>query len=168
MIISAIAAIGKNRVIGKDNQLMWHLPLEFKHFKDTTVGHYLITGRKNFESINKPLPNRTTIIVTRQKDYTHDDCHVVHSFVEALMLAKANDQEEVFVMGGGQIYSESLPYLHRFYRTIVDYSEEGDVYFPDYEHFDWKVIDSKSMDVGESNPLAWTFELLEKSPEKHV
>lgn len=168
MIISAIAAIGKNRLIGTNNDLPWYLPLEFKHFKDTTMGHVMITGRKNFDSVGKPLPGRPTIIVTRNPDYQREDCDVVTDFESALKLAKEKGEKEVFVIGGAQIYELSLPYLHRFYRTIVDIDKEGDVYFPAYESYDWNVEETFSMDVGNKNDHAWEYNLLTKNPDKTI
>lgn len=168
MIVSAIAAIGKNRVIGVDNGLPWHLPLEFKHFKDTTMGHYLITGRKNFESIGRPLPGRPTIIITRNTDYYRDDCHIVHDFEDALRLAKGQGVEEVFVTGGAQIYELSLPYLHRFYCTTVETEIPGDVYFPQYEDYEWTEGETKEMGISDKNQLAWKYTLLTKTPDKII
>lgn len=168
MIISAIAAIGKNRVIGVNNTLPWHLPLEFKHFKEKTLGHTVITGRRNFESVGKPLPERPTIIVTRNPCYQREDCEVANDFKSALIKAKNRGEREVFVTGGAEIYRLALPYLHRFYRTIVDFEQPGDVYFPEYGHYDWKVKESFSMSVQKNNALAWIYELLEKTPEKQI
>ncbi len=168
MIVSAIAAIGTNRVIGVDGGLPWHLPLEFKHFKDTTMGHTLITGRVSFESIGKPLPGRPTIIVTRNTDYKRADCEVVTTFESALRVAKDKGEKEVFITGGAQIYELSLPYLHRFYRTIVDFNGKGDVYFPEYEMYDWKILKQYSMDISDKNKIPWKYELLEKTPEKTI
>ena len=168
MIISAIAAMGKNRVIGVNNTLPWHLPLEFKHFQKKTLGHTIITGRKNFESIGHPLPDRHTIIVTRNLHYQQDACDVAHDFESALLKANIRKEQEVFVTGGADIYQLSLPYLHRFYRTIVDFSQPGDVYFPPYDDYNWKVKEHFLMPVQEKNSLAWTYELLEKKPEKFM
>ena len=165
MIISAIAAIGKNRVIGINNQLPWHLPREFNHFKTKTFGHTVITGRKSFEIIGRPLPSRPTIILTRNPGYQRSDCTVVNDFLEALNLAKSRGEEEVFTIGGSEVYRLSLPYLHRFYRTIVDFDQPGDVYFPEYNHYEWKVTDSFSIKVTDNNPLSWNYELLEKTPD---
>ena len=168
MMVSAIVAMGKNRVIGIAEGLPWHLPLEFKHFKAVTMGHTVITGRKNFESVGRPLPGRPTIIITRNHQYQRDDCKVAHSLEEALALAQEKGEQEVFVTGGADIYQLSLPYLHRLYRTIVDFNESGDVYFPPYEHYTWEVVEQSSMAVGPGNSLAWTYELLQKPPECSV
>lgn len=165
MIISSIAAVGKNLVIGVDGGLPWHLPLEFKHFKDKTNGHYVIMGRKNFESIGKPLPNRPTIIVTRNKDYKNDECKVVHSIEEAFQFANAQGEQEVFVCGGADIYRLALPYLHRFYCTVVDTEIKGDVYHPPYDEFKWEIKEEVEMPISTNNSLAWKYTLLEKKPQ---
>ncbi|MCY4644843.1 MAG: dihydrofolate reductase [Bacteriovoracales bacterium] len=164
MIVSAIAAMGKNRLIGKDGGLPWHLPKEFAHFKAKTLGHVVITGRKNFECLGRPLPGRPTVIVTRNPKYCENGCHVALSLEEALNKARDLGETEAFVIGGGELYKSALPHLHRFYRTIVDFEGPGDVYFPPYSQYPWKVVESFSMEVGEKNPLAWTYDLLEKTP----
>lgn len=168
MIVSSIAAIGKNKVIGVAGGLPWHLPLEFKHFKEKTLGHHIVMGRKNFESIGRPLPKRPTIIVTRNKNYKVDGCTVVHSIEESLAFAKSQGEEEVFICGGADIYALSLPFQHRFYRTIVDTEKPGDVYYPDYESYDWQIVETRSMEVNDNNSLAWKYDLLEKIPDRYT
>ena len=113
MIVSAITAIGKNRVIGKDNQLLWKLPLELKMFKETTMGHHLIMGRKTFES-HPPLPGRTSIILTRDSTYEGPEgCLVRHTLHNALMIAKNNNEREVFIVGGEEIYARAMPQVQK-------------------------------------------------------
>lgn len=163
MIVSIIAAMGTNRVIGKGNKMMWRLPHEWDYFKTTTMGHCIITGRKNFQAQGRALPGRTNIIVTRNKDFTADGCVVVHSIEEALEYAKAQGETEAFICGGGQIYKESIPLVDKIYLTEVDYSEEGEVYFPDFDEnlYEKKLI--KSMDEASDNKYAWqAFEYLKK------
>nr|AIA17566.1 Dihydrofolate reductase [uncultured bacterium] len=156
MIVSAIAAMGKNRVIGKDNQLLWKLPLELKYFKETTMGHHLILGRKTFES-RPPLPNRTSIIVTRNKKYNPPaGCFVVHSIESAIELAHKRGEEEVFISGGEEIYHLSMPHIQKLYLTEVDFSAEGDAYFPVLVPNQWNLESENFMPVSEKNPLAWT------------
>ena len=130
MIISLIAAMGKNHVIGKDNQMMWHLPKEYKYFKDTTIGHCIVMGRKNLQAQNRALPGRTNIVVTRQKGFQFKDCIIVNSLEEAINIAKDKKESELFIIGGGEIYEQSIPLADRIYLTVVDYNEDGDVYFP--------------------------------------
>jgi dihydrofolate reductase len=163
MIVSMIAAMGKNRVIGKGNQMMWHLPLEFKYFKETTLGHCVITGRKNFEAMGRPLPKRTNIIVTRQKDLKLDGCIVVNSVEEALEYAKSQGETEAFILGGGQIYKEGLKYADKIYLTEVDYDEEGEVYFPEFDEDNYQKSLVKSEPVAENNKFAWNAYLFTKN-----
>lgn len=168
MIISAIVAMGTNRVIGVENRIPWHLPLEFQHFKEKTLGRTLIMGRKSFESIGYPLPKRTTIILTRNNSYRKEGCYICHHFEDALRKACDLEEKEVFITGGVDIYRSSLPYLHRLYRTRVDFSEEGDSYFPEYLHYPWKVTESIHMEAGLNNKWSWTYDLLVKDAEATI
>jgi dihydrofolate reductase len=130
MIISIIAAIAENNVIGKDNKLIWHLPADLKHFKELTSGHHIIMGRKTWESIGKkPLPDRTNIVITRDKNYKTEGCILVHSLDEALAAAKG--QEEVFVIGGAEIYKQAMDKADKLYITRVHHKFEGDTFFPE-------------------------------------
>ncbi|MEX0672971.1 MAG: dihydrofolate reductase [Candidatus Paceibacterota bacterium] len=136
--ISAIAAVGeRTRVIGKDNQLLWHIPEDLKRFKEITRGHPVIMGRKTFESIlsilGKPLPGRTNIVVTRRNDYDTQGAQIADSIEGALEQASVLDSDEIFVIGGQQIYEQALPFINRLYLTLVDSSKEGDTWFPKYE-----------------------------------
>src|SRR6185436_19268746 len=122
MIISLIAAMSKNRVIGKNNSLPWHLPDDMKYFMQTTKGHYVIMGRRNFDSIPekfRPLPNRTNVIVTRQENYVAPGCSVVHGIDEALKLAREAREVEAFVIGGADIYRLAWPFANRLYLTEI-------------------------------------------------
>jgi dihydrofolate reductase len=162
MIVSMIAAMGQNRVIGKGNQMMWYLPMEFKYFKDTTLGHCLITGRKNFEAQGRPLPGRTNIIVTRSKDLKIEGCVVVNSIQEGIDYAKAQGETEAFITGGGQIYKEGLLYADKIYLTEVDFTEDGEVFFPEFDESDYVKSLVKSEDVSEKNSLKWNAYLYTK------
>ena len=143
MIISAIVGIGKNKVIGKNNDMPWHLPADLKYFKRTTSGHHIIMGRKNYEAIGRPLPKRTNIIITRNTNYQADGCIIVNSITDALAVAKANGDEEAFIIGGGQIYWLSLPMLDRLYITEIDVEvPDGDVFFPEVDFTEWKLVSS--------------------------
>lgn len=137
MKISIIVAVaGKKRVIGKRGGLPWYIPPELKRFKEITMGYPIIMGRKTHESIGRVLPGRTNIIITHDPDYQAEGCRVVNSLDEALrqaMLAQGDD--EVFVIGGGQIYEQALPRADRLYLTYIDKEIEGDVFFPDYSEF---------------------------------
>jgi len=136
-----IAAMGSNRVIGKDNDIPWHLPDDFKFFKDTTKGHHVIMGRKNWESLPpkfQPLPDRTNIIITRQNDYSADGATVVSTLEAALKLAKDNSEQEVFVIGGGEIYRMALEMADRIYLTEIHQDFDGQVTFPEFDKTEWK------------------------------
>ena len=141
MIVSLIVAISNNKVIGKNNQLIWNLPKDMKFFMDTTLGHPVIMGRKNFESIPekfRPLKNRTNIIITRNKNYEALDCKVVHSIKESLKCMDFGN-EEVFVIGGGEIYRKflELDLIDKMYITHIDDFFDGDTFFPDFNLDKW-------------------------------
>ena len=135
MKVSLIVAVSQNGVIGNDNDLIWHLPKDMKFFKDTTLDHHVIMGRKNFESIPhkfRPLPNRTNVVVTKQADYFAKDCIIVNSVEEGLNIARKNGDKEPFIIGGGQIYKLALErdLVDKIYLTKVHYNFEGDTFFP--------------------------------------
>ena len=166
MRVSLIVAVSENGVIGKDNDLIWHLPKDMKFFKDTTQGHHVIMGRKNFESIPhkfRPLPNRTNVIVTRQSGYIAEDCIVVHSVEESIKVAKKNGDTEPFVIGGGQIYKIALEnnMIDRIYLTRIHHTFEGDTFFPNLSE-DWKVIAREDCKADEKNKYDYSFLVLEK------
>lgn len=143
MIVSAIAALSKNRVIGKNNDLPWRLPDDMKFFMETTKGHHVIMGRKNYDSLLpkfRPLPERTNIVITRQKAFNAPGCTVLHAVEPALELAKANSEQECFIIGGAEIYKLAMPYTTRLYMTEIDADVEGDTYFPETDAADWKEI----------------------------
>ncbi len=140
--VSMIGAMGmgrlRNRVLGKDNKLIWHIPEDLKRFRSMTNGHPCIMGRLTFESIvaviGKPLPNRTNIVITRDKDWNEEGAFSVVSMEEAIELAKLKPgNDEIFIIGGGQIYTLGLPYADKLYLTLVEDEKEGDSYFPEYE-----------------------------------
>lgn len=159
-IISIVVAIAeKNRAIGKDNKLPWHIPEDLKRFKEITTGHPIIMGRRTYESIGRPLPNRTNIIVTKNKDFRAENCVVVNSLEEAIKKASEIDQEEIYIIGGGEIFKQALPYTDKLYLTLVQGDIEGDVFFPEYSEFN-KTISQSSH---ESNGYSYTFIDLVKS-----
>ena len=160
MIISLIAAMDKNRVIGKGGKLPWNLPADMKYFKDKTLGKPIIMGRKTYESLGKPLPNRKNIIITHDQDYKAEGCIVVHSAEEALKAAEGN--EEVMIIGGSQIYKELLPKANRMYLTIVDADFEGDTFFPEYDVKEWKETAYEEHERDAENQYNYTFLILEK------
>jgi|TARA_Y100000310_G_scaffold105294_1_gene103705 dihydrofolate reductase len=156
MMISLIAAMGRNRVIGKDNSLPWKLPEDMKRFKELTSGKTVIMGRKTFESIGRPLPNRKNIIITRDQNYKAEGCIVVHSVEDAL---KNADNNEVMVIGGAQIYDLFLSKANKMYLTLIDHDFEGDAYFPEYNKDEWKEV---SREEGKSENNKFAFVNLEK------
>lgn len=151
--IILIAAIGENRELGKNNQLLWQIPEDLKRFKKLTTGHVVIMGRKTFESIGKPLPNRTNIIISANKNYTLPSAYVCHSFEDALKQAKVLEKQEIFVIGGGQIYKEAMPYVDKLYLTIVKATADADTFFPDYSEFKTVILKQE----GQYNTLRYTF-----------
>ncbi len=136
--VTLIAALGRNRVIGKDGTMPWHLPEDLKHFKALTMGHPMIMGRKTFDSIGRPLPGRRSIVITRDRAWRVPGVEVAHSFDEALDLAGPADR--VFVIGGGEVYAVSLPFADRHELTEVDAEPEGDTWFPEWDPAQWREV----------------------------
>lgn len=165
MIVSAIVAVDQNHVIGKDNGIPWYLPADLQYFKRTTLHHHVIMGRKSFESIGRPLPKRTNIVITRDLFFTASNCLVAHSVEEALAIAAENGEEEAFIIGGGEIYRLSLPYLDRVYLTRVAVSVEGEVYFPALSPDEWRLVRSEPHEPDEKNQMAYVFEVYERLEE---
>lgn len=162
MTISIIAAVSKNNVIGKDNKLPWHLPADLAHFKKITSGHTIIMGRKTFESIGRPLPNRRNIVITRNTGFKAEGIEVVHSIEQAMDITK--DEEEVFVIGGEEIYKLAFPFTDKIYLTRVDAEIEGDAFFPELGP-EWEEI-SKVENVKDENN-EYDYEFLEfRNPSK--
>ena len=137
-MITIIAAAGSNNELGKDNDLVWHLPKDFKRFKKLTTGHHIIMGRKTFQSFPKPLPNRVHIVITRNTDYHPEGAIIVHSMTEALELAKNDSQ--IFIIGGGEIYKLGMKIADKIELTRVNSSFEADTFFPEIPSDDWKLI----------------------------
>jgi len=159
MIVSIIVAIGENNAIGKDNQLLWHLPADLRHFRDKTSGHTIIMGRKTFDSVGKPLPKRRNIVVTRQ-DIQIEGCEVVKSIEEALELCK--EEHEVFIGGGAEIYRQAMSKTDRIYLTIVHQTFDADTFFPEINHELW--IETSHVDrlADEKNSIPYSFITLER------
>ena len=155
MKISLIVAFDENRLIGNNNQLPWHLPADLKHFKTITMGHHMIMGRKTYDSIGKPLPGRISVIVTRQRDLHIDDCIVVNTIEEAL--EKCNTQEEVFIIGGAQIFNYTLPAATDLYVTQIHHQFEGDTWFPEISDKDWMEVSREKIKADEKNKWDYSF-----------
>ncbi len=137
--VTLVAAVDRVGVIGADGAMPWHLPEDLRHFKATTMGHPMVMGRKTFDSIGRPLPGRRTIVVTRNRHWQHADVETAHSFDEALALAGPAD--EVFVVGGGEIYAQALPFAHRMILTEIDTEVAGDTRFPAWSRDQWHESD---------------------------
>jgi dihydrofolate reductase len=159
MTVSIVVAISENHAIGKDNKLLWYLPNDLKHFKEITSGHTVIMGRKTYESVGKPLPNRRNIIITRQ-NMDISGCEVVGSIEAALALCA--DEAEVFIVGGAEIYRQSLHLTNRIYLTIVHKNFEGDTYFPEIEANMWKETAREDYEPDLKNVLPYSFITFER------
>jgi dihydrofolate reductase len=167
MKISLIAAVAENNVIGKNNDLIWHLPNDLKYFKKITSGHHVVLGRKNYLSIPekfRPLPNRTNIVLTRNPDFKAEGCIVLNSIEKAIEFAQLNNETELFIIGGGEIYKQALDkqLVDRLYITHVHENFDGDTYFPDLNFDNWQLISKQCMNKDEKHPHDYTFCVYEK------
>lgn len=158
--ITIVVAIASNNAIGKDNKLLWRLPNDLKHFKQITSGHTIIMGRKTYDSVGKPLPNRRNIVVTRQ------DIHIegveIASSIDAA-LAVCADEPEVFIVGGAEIYRQSMSRVNRIYLTIVHRDFEADTFFPQLDEKEWKTVSREDFEADERNPIPYSFITLERA-----
>ncbi|MRX70903.1 dihydrofolate reductase [Bacillus lacus] len=156
-MISLLFAMDQNRLIGKNNDLPWRLPADLAYFKKVTMGHKIIMGRKTFDSIGKPLPGRENFILTRDTSYHQDGCSILHSTEELLQLNKECGAEELFVIGGTEIFKEVLPHSSKMYVTRIEESFEGDKYFPFFEEKEWTVLSKEKGVKNEKNPYDYEF-----------
>ncbi|QBZ97511.1 dihydrofolate reductase [Flavobacterium sangjuense] len=155
-MITLIAAVAENNALGKDNQLLWHLPDDFKRFKNVTSGHYIIMGRKTFESFPKPLPNRTHVIITRQKKYTAENCIVVDSLQKAIAICPK--EEETFIIGGGEIYTQAIEIGDKLDITRVHHTFDADTFFPEIDLSKWELTASEFHPKDEKHQFDFTFQ----------
>lgn len=165
MIISLIAALTENRVIGKNNDLPWSLPDDMRYFMKTTTGHNVIMGRKNYDSLPpkfRPLPNRTNIVITRQKDFVAPNCKVMHSIEEGIDMARSAGEQEVFIIGGAEIYRLALPLAQRLYLTEIKESLPGDTFFPEFARNQWRELSRQSHLEDDRHPYAFDFVVYER------
>lgn len=160
MIISLIVAMDKNRGIGVDNKLPWHIPSDLKRFKQLTMGHHIMVGRKTYETIGKPLPGREMIVVSRQKDYVAEGCIVVSSIKQAIHEAEDHHEEELFVIGGGEIFHQVFDMADKIYLTNVHAEVEASVYFPKIDPGSWKLITIHDPDQLENDQYMSDFQIL--------
>jgi dihydrofolate reductase len=160
MLISLIAAVANNGVIGVDNSLPWRLPADLQHFKSITMGKPIIMGRRTWESLPGLLPGRRHIVITHNRDYRADGCELVHSVDEALEIA--GDVPEVMIVGGGGLYQQTLPRADRLYLTRVDADLKGDTYFPEIDRNEWLEVSRDSHPADERNQFAYSFIVLNR------
>lgn len=153
--LSLIVAMAKNRVIGANGAIPWHLPNELKLFKSVTMGHHIIMGRKTYESIGRLLPGRTTVIVTRQQDYRAEGAVIAHSLQDAVVASAGDD--EIFVIGGGELYQAALPLADRVYLTVVDAEPEGDTYMPQMAPAQWREHSSQAFAADDRHRHSYRF-----------
>ena len=169
-MISIIAAIGKNNELGKGNTLLWKMPADMKHFKDITTLHAVVMGRKTFESMGKPLPNRRNIVITRDKSYLRHGVDVAHSLEEALKISRSildeqspDKNEEIFIIGGAEIYKQAMPIADKLYITHIDAEEKNaDAFFPEIIPIVWNEISHEEHKKDEKNHFAYTFSVYKK------
>lgn len=160
-MIAIVVAVAENNVIGKDNQLIWHLPADLRFFKNLTMGHPILMGRKTYESIGKPLPGRTTVIITRQQDFEAPGCIVVNSIDDAIEEAQTINQD-VYVIGGAEIYRQALPKTDTIYLTRMHHTFDGDTYFPELNEADWEVTSEERYEPDEKNKYSYSFITLQR------
>lgn len=161
-MISLIAAIGKNNELGKGNTLLWSMPADMKHFRETTALHAVVMGRKTFESIGKPLPNRRNVVITRDVNYKKEGVEIVHSLAEALDLFP-DPNEEIFIIGGADLYRQTMEIADRLYITHIDAEDKNaDTFFPEIIPIVWNEVSHTEHQSDEKNPVHYTFSVYEK------
>lgn len=156
-MIALIAAMDRNRVIGQDGKMPWHMPADLKHFRRLTKGHVVVMGRKTYESIGGPLKGRTNVILTRDEQFEAAGCEVLHS-IDAVL----KDDRSIFVIGGGEVYRQFLPHADRLCLTRIDAAFEGDTFFPAWDEREWRMTESVSHARDEKNPYDCVFETYER------
>lgn len=163
MKISQIVAVGRNNEIGKDNDLPWQLSADLKYFKETTKGHHILMGRTNFDSIGRALPKRTNMVVTRNKKWYRSDVDIYYSIEQAISAAKSEGEEELFIIGGGKIYEQTIGFSNKLYVTHVEADiADADVYFPQIDPIIWKLVSKKSFHADEKNEYDYSFSIYER------
>jgi dihydrofolate reductase len=160
MTISIIAAMGKNRELGFQNKLPWSLPDDLKHFREVTRGHAVIMGRKTHEAVGRVLPDRKNIIITRDAAYQAEGCVIVHTIEDAIAAAQGDD--EVFVIGGAEIYKLALPYAQKMLLTFIDVAPQADAYFPEFDESEWRIVDSVPHEKDGEHPYQFIFKTYER------
>lgn len=161
MIVSLIVAMDKQRVIGYQNKMPWHIPADLAHFKKITLGKPIVMGRKTFESIGRSLPGRRNVVISRQADLSLSGCEVVHSLSQAYALLKS--ESEIMIIGGSEIFQQALPDAKRLYLTIINHTFVGDTYFPEFDFNDWVEITREDHPADSKNSFSYQFITLEKT-----
>ena len=162
MVISQIVAASLNNVIGVDGGLPWHMPTDMKYFKEKTLGHYIVTGRKNYEAEGKALPGRVNIVLTRNREYTIPDGVVVHTMEEAIEIARKAGETELFIVGGEEIYKLAMPVTDRIYLTRIHTKVEGDTFYPEPDPEIWKQVSVERHQKDKRNPFDYDFFVFER------
>lgn len=162
MTLSIIVAASENNVIGINNHLPWHLPVDMKYFKDTTMGKPIVMGRKSFEELGRVLPGRPNIMITRQPDFKAEGLYIVPSLEAGIEKAKTFGTEEIFITGGGEIFKMALPIIDRLYLTRVHAEVTGDTYFPEFDPRGWKLVKNERHEKDEKHAYALTFQVWER------
>lgn len=155
-VITAIVAMSENQVIGHNNQLPWHLPADLKHFKKVTLNHTILMGRKTYESIGKPLPNRRNVILTQDRSFKAEGCEIVHDIQSTLAF------DDLYVIGGTQVFKLFWPYINKLHLTLIHKKIEGDTFFPGFNVEEWRLISREDHQADEDNPFDYSFLVLEK------
>lgn len=158
--ITLIVAAAENNAIGKGNRMPWHLPNDFKYFKEKTLNHSVVMGRKTFESIGKPLPERRNIVMTKNTNYLHEEVDVANNIDELLLYCR--DEREIFIIGGAEIYKQTLPLAHKVLLTRVHTTVDGDAFFPELPANEWKLISAKKHEKDDRHAFDYTFEVYER------
>ncbi len=162
MRLNIMVARARNGVIGRNGELPWHLSSDLRRFKEITLGHPILMGRRTHESIGRPLPGRNNLVVSRQRDYAPDGVQVVPSIGQGMMLAAALGAEELFIIGGAEVYAEALPQADRLYITEVHAEVEGDVLWPPHNEAEWKEVERDEREPAEGDEHPFTFRVLER------
>lgn len=162
MTISLVVAASENNAIGKNGQLLWHLPNDLKFFKNTTWGFPVIMGRKTFESVNKPLPGRTNIVITSKPDWEAKGVITVRSLEESIQKAGETNSKQAFIIGGGEIYKQSMDIADKIYITRVHANLEGDTFFPTIDKSKWQLIEDEIFEIDEKHAYSYSFQIWEK------
>lgn len=158
MTVSLVAAVADNNVIGRDNKLPWYMPADLKFFKNLTMGHHVLMGRKTFDEIRKPLPGRVNVVITRQAQLNPEGVAIARSVDEAISKAEAAHDPEIFVIGGAEIFRQALPRANRMYLTRIHFEPEGDTFFPEFDDVnEWKLVDVEHCEADEKNPYPYSF-----------